>query len=115
MQVICIVPSIPWPTSRRRHAGAQAKTKELKNSLNAEFQLIHELCLLVLNASSKPDLIRATLGTLHAFLGWVPLAYVFESNLVEVLLRLFPQPAYRNLALQCLTEVRAGAGHGRPW
>ena len=93
---------------------AQAKTKELKNSLNQEFRLIHELCLMVLNASSKPDLIRATLGTLHAYLSWVPLAYVFESNLVENLLRLFPQQAYRNLALQCLTEVRRRVGPPKP-
>lgn len=84
----------------------QAKIKDLKNSLNSEFKLIHELCLFVLNASQKPDLIRATLGTLYAFLSWVPLGYVFESNLVEILLKLFPQPLFRNLALQCLTEVR---------
>ena len=38
----------------------------------------------VLNASSKPDLIRATLSTLHAFLSWVPLGYIFESNVTEV-------------------------------
>ena len=86
----------------------QAKIKDLKNSLNSEFKLIHELCLFVLNASQKPDLIRATLGTLYAFLSWVPLGYVFESNLVEILLKLFPQPAFRNLALQCLTEVSSG-------
>lgn len=86
---------------------AQAKTKELKNSLNQEFQLIHELCLFVLNASQKPELIRATLSTLHAFLSWVPLAYIFNSNLVEVLLKLFPQQPFRNVALQCLTEVSA--------
>lgn len=84
----------------------QAKTKELKNSLNQEFRLIHELCLFVLNASQKPDLIRATLSTLHAFLSWVPLAYIFNSNLVEVLLKLFPEQPFRNVALQCLTEVR---------
>ena len=35
---------------------------------------------MVLNASQKPDLIRATLATLHAFLSWVPLGYIFESN-----------------------------------
>ena len=49
---------------------------------------------------------RATLATLYAYLSWVPLAYVFESNLVEALLKLFPQPPYRNVALQCLSEVR---------
>ena len=84
----------------------QAKTQELKNSLNNEFRAIHELCLFVLNASQKPDLIKATLTTLHAFLSWVPLAYIFESNILEVLLKLFPQPPFRNVALQCLTEVR---------
>ena len=31
---------------------------------------VHELCLMVLNASAKPDLIKATLSTLHAFLSW---------------------------------------------
>ena len=49
---------------------------------------------------------RATLSTLHAYLSWVPLAYVFESNLVEALLKLFPQPPFRNVALQCLSEAR---------
>lgn len=92
----------------------QAKIKDLKNSLNSEFKLIHELCLFVLNASQKPDLIRATLGTLYAFLSWVPLGYVFESNLVEILLKLFPQPAFRNLALQCLTEVRVACSSAGP-
>jgi hypothetical protein len=84
----------------------QAKTKELKNSLNQEFRLIHELCLFVLSASQRADLIRATLSTLHAFLSWVPVGYIFESNVVEVLLKLFPQAPFRNIALQCLTEVR---------
>lgn len=83
----------------------QAKIKDLKSSLNQEFRLIHELCLFVLNASQKPDLIRATLSTLFAFLSWVPLGFIFESNLVDMLLKLFPRPQFRNLALQCLTEV----------
>ena len=62
----------------------QAKTKELKSSFNEQFGAVHELCLMVLNASQKPDLIRATLATLHAFLSWVPLGYIFESNVIEV-------------------------------
>lgn len=36
----------------------QAKTKELKTSLNADFRLIHELSLWVLNAGARPDLTR---------------------------------------------------------
>ncbi|GMN44193.1 hypothetical protein TIFTF001_013376 [Ficus carica] len=85
----------------------QNKIKELKQSLNREFQLIHELCLYVLSASQRTELIRATLSTLHAFLSWIPLGYIFESPLLETLLKFFPMPSYRNLTLQCLTEVAA--------
>ncbi|XP_022718569.1 protein EXPORTIN 1A isoform X6 [Durio zibethinus] len=85
----------------------QQKIKELKQSLNSEFQLIHELCLYILSASQRTELIRATLSTLHAFLSWIPLGYIFESTLLETLLKFFPVPSYRNLTLQCLTEVAA--------
>ncbi|KAG5376706.1 hypothetical protein IGI04_041302 [Brassica rapa subsp. trilocularis] len=81
----------------------QQKIKELKH----EFKLIHELCLYVLSASQRQDLIRSTLSALHAYLSWIPLGYIFESPLLETLLKFFPVPAYRNLTLQCLTEVAA--------
>jgi exportin-1 len=60
------------------------------------------------------SLAAATLDTLHAYLSWVPLAYVFESDVVSVLLSLFPAPAHRVASLRCLTEVAAltvGAEH----
>jgi len=105
----CALP--PHPPFQPTRQPFQAKTKELKSSFNEQFSAVHELCLMVLNASQRPDLIRATLSTLHAFLSWVPLGYIFESNVIEVLLRLFPQPAFRNISLQCLAEVSAeGAG-----
>ncbi|XP_054812006.1 protein EXPORTIN 1A isoform X2 [Prosopis cineraria] len=87
----------------------QQKIKELKQSLNSDFHLIHELCLYVLSASQRTELIRATLSTLHAFLSWIPLGYIFESPLLETLLKFFPIPAYRNLTLQCLTELQVAA------
>jgi len=83
----------------------QNKIKELKASLNQQFQLVHGLCEYVLQASQKPELIRTTLQTLCTFLSWVPLGYIFESSVVETLLKLFPNPAYRNVALQCLCEI----------
>ncbi|GLC60282.1 Exportin-1 [Pleodorina starrii] len=83
----------------------QAKTKELKQTLTVEFKAIHELCVFVLNNTRKPELIRATLETLSVYLTWVPLGYIFEGNLLEMLLQLFPQAPFRNVALQCLTEV----------
>uniref|UniRef100_A0A453MKP6 Importin N-terminal domain-containing protein n=1 Tax=Aegilops tauschii subsp. strangulata TaxID=200361 RepID=A0A453MKP6_AEGTS len=85
----------------------QQKIKELKSSLNSEFRLIHELCLYVLSATQSSELIRATLATLHAFLSWIPVGFIFESPLLETLLKFFPMAAYRNLTLQCLTEVAA--------
>lgn len=39
------------------------------------------------------------------YLTWIPLAYIFNTNLLDILLGLFPRPEFRNLALQCLTEV----------
>jgi len=166
----------------------QAKTRELKASLNTQFGAIHELCMFALAAGAGPlvagdgsggagaapvsaSLVRATLDTLHAYLSWVstgcpsssspfftsfggggedddegrrrrgkftfraktrslslslrgkkkknsinpplppsrqvPLGYVFESDVVAALLRLFPVPAFRNASLKCLTEVAA--------
>ncbi|WJX89082.1 hypothetical protein P8452_71103 [Trifolium repens] len=56
-------------------------------------------------SSQKAELIRATLSTIHVFISWIPLGFIFESPLLETLLKFFPVPAYRNLTLQCLTEV----------
>lgn len=103
-----------------RNELTQAKTKELKGTFNAQFAAVYELCLAVLGtgepgpAAAAPDLVRTTLSTLHAFLSWVPLGYVFESSIVDTLLALFPQPTFRNRALQCLTEIAGltvGAEH----
>jgi exportin-1 len=88
----------------------QAKTKELKLTLNNEFRSIHELCMFVLLNTRKTELLRATLTALAAYLSWVPPGYIFESQLVTALLGLFPQAPFRNVALQCLTEVRAQPG-----
>lgn len=78
----------------------QAKARELKAAFNAQYGPVHELLLAVLTGGRRADLVRAALQTLNAFLSWVPLGYILEGPLVEALLRLLPQPAYRNLALQ---------------
>mmetsp|Transcript_8127 Transcript_8127/g.30464 ORF Transcript_8127/g.30464 Transcript_8127/m.30464 type:complete len:1079 (-) Transcript_8127:1645-4881(-) len=83
----------------------QAKITELKNALNTDFPLIHDLCEFVLTHSQKSELIQKTLQTLHAFLSWIPLGYIFESSLLDTLLKLSPNPEFRNVALQCLGEI----------
>ena len=81
------------------------KVKSLKAQLNSEFQQVYQLCDYVLHASRKPELVSATLETLHAYLSWVPMGYIFETNIVETILALFPHPPFRNNALRCITEV----------
>jgi hypothetical protein len=42
------------------------------------------------------------------FLFWIPLVYIFETALIDMLLhKFFPQPAFRCDALQCLAEIAA--------
>ena len=80
------------------------KVKRLKESLNTEFALIFELCQFVLEHSQKQSLIQVTLQTLQRFLTWIPLGYIFETNIVQVLLQKF-FPVFRNETLDCLTEI----------
>ncbi|GAV00127.1 hypothetical protein RvY_11018 [Ramazzottius varieornatus] len=84
----------------------QAKTKHLKESMCAEFQQVFQLCLFVLENSTNPALVGETLRTLLLFLNWIPLGYVFETNLVPSLISKFlTVPMFRNVTLKCLTEV----------
>eukprot|EP00252_Welwitschia_mirabilis_P021498 TRINITY_DN552_c0_g1_i7.p1 TRINITY_DN552_c0_g1~~TRINITY_DN552_c0_g1_i7.p1 ORF type:complete len:1076 (+),score=191.44 TRINITY_DN552_c0_g1_i7:303-3530(+) len=83
----------------------QKRIRDLKDSLKSEFRLIHELCIYVFSVSQRTELIRATLATLHVYLSWIPVNYIFESTLLQSLINLFPVAAYRNLSLQCFTEV----------
>jgi len=92
------------------------KIKALKQSLNAEFADIHQLCSVILQECTQPSLVLACLQATHRFLNWMPLGYVFETNLVMTLLRFFPDPddpsastightVFQNQALMCLTEI----------
>ena len=84
----------------------QQKTKALKNSLCGEFSEIFQLCHEILEQADKVSLISATLHTLLRFLNWIPLGYVFETNLIDLLCnRFFNVPAFRNVVLKCLTEI----------
>ena len=79
----------------------QAKIRTLKESLNTEFAEIFKFCIFVLGASSRPQLISATLRTLKAFLSWIPLGYLFETDLIRTLIeRFFAAAQFRNAALE---------------
>ncbi|TIC03141.1 hypothetical protein E3Q16_03226 [Wallemia mellicola] len=84
----------------------QAKTKALKNSMCGEFSEIFQLCSEVLEKAVKPSLIKATLDTLLKFLNWIPLGYIFETNIIDMLISRFLEvPEFRNVTLKCLAEI----------
>ncbi|KAJ3215232.1 Karyopherin transporter [Clydaea vesicula] len=93
----------------------QEKTKNLKNQMCGEFSEIFQLCFEILEKAAKPSLIKTTLETLLKFLNWIPLGYIFETNLITILIERFlgnELALFRNPTLKCLTEIgslRVGA------
>ncbi|KAF9500336.1 hypothetical protein BDN71DRAFT_1440340 [Pleurotus eryngii] len=86
----------------------QNKIKNLKNQMCGEFSEIFKLCSEVLEEASKTSLIRATLETLLRFLNWIPLGYIFETTVIDLLLNRFLEaPEFRNVTLKCLAEIAA--------
>ncbi|KAJ3220031.1 Karyopherin transporter [Dinochytrium kinnereticum] len=86
----------------------QQKIKNLKNSMCQEFSEIFQLCQEVLNKASKNSLVLATLETLLRFLNWIPLGYIFETNIIDTLQSRFLElPEFQNVTLKCLTEIGA--------
>lgn len=84
----------------------QTKAKHLKDSVCQEFSLIFQLCQFVLDNSQNASLVVATLETLLRFMHWIPLGYIFETNLIDTLLsKFFVVPLFRNVTLKCLTEI----------
>lgn len=80
--------------------------------MTQQFSSIFELCSFVLQTfienpnSVKKALIKSCLRTFSSFLSWVPYGYIFETNLIELLLNhFFPNPSFRNDTLPCLVEI----------
>lgn len=102
----------------------QAKIKSLKNQLGDEFSEIFKLCCEVLEEAQKTTLIKATLETLLRFLNWIPLGYIFETSIIDLLItrvsfrfivvkayaqalrsKFLEAPEFRNITLKCLAEI----------
>lgn len=82
------------------------KTRNLKTTMCAEFSQIFQLCSEILNTATQPSLVKATLETLLRFCNWIPLGYIFETPLIDTLrTRFLEVPEFRNVTLQCLTEI----------
>lgn len=103
----------------------QTKIKNLKNQMCGEFSEIFKLCSEVLEQAQKVSLIKATLETLLRFLNWIPLGYIFETTIIDLLLnrvsniaytsayakltrvQFLEAPEFRNVTLKCLAEIAA--------
>eukprot|EP00808_Paulinella_micropora_P003144 g18294.t1 len=85
----------------------QDKMKEMKTSLNQQFESIYRLSQYILDQSKNVRLLRITLQTLDRFLHWIPIGFVFETRLVPTLLKFFKVPQFRNDSLRCLSEIGA--------
>ncbi|KAI8636928.1 nuclear export factor CRM1 [Parasitella parasitica] len=83
----------------------QLKTSNLRQLMCNEFSEIFKLCKEILEKATKPSLIKATLDTLLRFLTWIPIGYIFETNLLDILKNIFESPMYRNSTLKCLIEI----------
>ncbi|CAF0774350.1 unnamed protein product, partial [Brachionus calyciflorus] len=84
----------------------QIKAKALKESMNNEFQQVFQLCIFIMANSQNVNLITVTLETLLRFLNWIPLGYIFETELIPNLIStFFVMPVFRNVTLKCLTEI----------
>lgn len=82
------------------------KTRNLKDSMCSQFSDIFKLCQSVLQTGDSASLLKATLETLLRFLNWIPLGYVFETDIIDIIQSKFLRPPEtRNLALKCLTEI----------
>lgn len=98
-------------------AMTSTKTRNLKQTMCAEFSQIFQLCQEVLNTATQTSLIKATIETLLRFCNWIPLGYIFETPLIDTLrTRFLPTPEFRNVTLQCLTEIGGlqTGGPGQP-
>jgi len=97
------------------------KTTRLKNQFCQEFSEIFQLCTEVLEKAQIESLISATLETTLRFLSWVPLGYIFGTNIVALLhervsfllfcedtefnMQFFEVPMFRNVTLKCINEI----------
>mmetsp|Transcript_28055 Transcript_28055/g.61251 ORF Transcript_28055/g.61251 Transcript_28055/m.61251 type:complete len:1100 (+) Transcript_28055:127-3426(+) len=89
-----------------------SKVSRLKDSLTSQFATIYELCDFIFKThvqspgAVKPSLLSTALGTLANFLEWIPLGYIFETDLIQTLLVHFWDPLeYRIECARCLNEI----------
>ncbi|KAI8645039.1 armadillo-type protein [Parasitella parasitica] len=82
-----------------------AKMHRLKDQMVNEFGSIFDLCKSILaQQTANTHLIKATLETLQKFICWIPVQFVYQQDLIQ-LLQANIKGTHRNLVLQCFAEI----------
>lgn len=82
------------------------KTNQLQQAYMSDFMSIFHLCEHILQKATKESLILETLQTLQRFICWIPLPFIFETNLIQQLVSKFlPVKQFRNDTMRCLADI----------
>lgn len=82
------------------------KIELLKGSLTQEFHQIYLLSEFVLLNATRVQLLKATLQALQRYATWIPAQYIFDTQLLELLVTKFlVAPPYQVETLRCLQEI----------
>jgi len=87
-----------------------SEAAHLKSQMTDQFGRVNELCYWVLGQALTtqvaPSLVKSCLRTLQAFLSWIPLHFIFNTDLIDNLIQHFILPIHsRNEAIKCFTEI----------
>jgi len=89
-----------------------SEARKLKDTMTKEFGCIFELCTWVLQqavenpSSVKPSLSRSCLKTLQSFITWIPIGYIYQTQLIEIIINHFVVPNQTRVeAIKCFTEI----------
>jgi exportin-1 len=88
----------------------QSEVRQLKEQMIEQFMRVNELCYWVLNQALttqiNPSLVKSCLKALQAYLSWIPLNFIFNTDLMSNLIEHFILPIQsRNEAIKCVTEI----------
>lgn len=90
----------------------KAQAEQLKSTFIEDFKTVYLLCKNVLDQSLvqgqeiSGTLQRGCLKTLQAFMSWIPMGYIFETDLLDILVGNFIIPnATRQEAVRCFQEI----------
>jgi Exportin 1-like protein len=93
------------------------QASKLKEIMTTDFNQIFKLCYWVLEQAAgnpqmiKPSLVRSCLRTFQTFLSWIPFEYIFNTELIPIILNHFLVPNTSRIeAIKCFGEIAALLG-----